>query len=864
MTFRSTRRVFRFVNVAQILDNPARTLLVLGGIAVGVALMVAIQIINVTALTSFRRSIEAIAGPADLQIRLGMGEVGFSEDLLDDVRGQPGIKTVVPVVRGTVSLAADPSYTLQLFGTDLVAEETLDRYKVRLGTRRRDAAEALVDSSSIFLTETLARNTDLYVGDTITLLTPVGTRTLTIRGLLQPGGPAAALGGQLAVMDFVAAQDLLDKQFRLDQIDVVVNKNSTSIDEAESRLRDSLPSVLSVSRPELHGAQYDRVLASFQAMLSALSLLCLVAGLFIIYNTTSTAVLRRIDAFATMRLIGAPTRTLYASLIGESALLGVFGSLVGIGIGVPLAWMLSGTITSSMGVIFQLRFPIDRLSVDPFMVPVFVGIGTTTAVFASSFASRRIANVDPLSAVQSGELSMATRRSSVRLILWWIILVAVSVACFYCEDRYKSIAWGNFGSTLWNAAVVVIAIPLTQVVAQRLLELLPKWFGPRGTVAAGSLLRSENRGGVTVAAIALIITIATLLSSLVLSCRESLAGYFAGFLASDLTISAVSTEGGWLETPLAASVGDRLRDVDGVHSVAAARVISGQKHDSDRIAILALDPSLFAAERAPSGYYRQGNASEASPMLQSGEAVNVSTSFSERFAVNAGERIELNSPNGPVAFDVAGVVPDYVSDRGSVIMSRALLDEHWHDSSVNRFLVSVNPDIGIDTVRDNIRARIGGDFALKILSTGELLKYHTDQIDRAFAVMNSVQLLIIIVTIAGIFDLLISRILERRRELAIWQAIGASPADVRNSVIIESVSIGLIGVALGIAVGAITSWLWVSIHFRELLGYYIDFHFATGAMIWYVLLVVITTFVAGHAAAIRATRLNVLESIRAE
>jgi putative ABC transport system permease protein len=856
--------LFTFVNLAQIVDNPARTLLVLGGISVGVALMVAIEIINVTALTSFRRSIEAIAGPADLQVRLGMGEVGFPEVLFDDIRDQPGIDTAVPVVRGTVSLAADPSFTLQLFGTDLVAEETLERYKVRLGTRRTDAAEALVDPASIFLTEALAQNIDVHVGDTITLLTPTGARSLTIRGLLQPGGPTAALGGQLAVMDFVAAQELLDKEFRLDQIDVVVDKNSTSINEVRAQLRRSLPNVLSISRPELHGAEYDRVLASFQAMLSALSLLCLVAGLFIVYNTTSTAVLRRIDAFATMRLIGASTRTLYASLIGESALLGICGSIIGIGIGVPLAWMLSGTITSSMGVIFQLRFPFDRLSINPLMVPVFIGIGTTTTVFASSFASRRIANVDPLSAVRSGALAVPTGRSSLRLILWWTALVAVSIACFYFEDRYKSIAWGNFGSTLWNAAVVVIAIPLMRVVAQRLMKLLPRWFGPPGTIAAGSLLRSENRAGVTVAAIALIITIATLLSSLVLSCRQSLAGYFAGFLASDLTVSAMSTEGGWLETPLAAFVGDQLRDVDGVTSVAAARVLSGQKHGRDRIAILALDPALFAAERAPSGYYRQGKAAEAAPKLQSGQAVNVSTSFSDRFSVNAGGTIELDSPNGRISFDVAGVVPDYVSDRGSVIMSRSLLDEHWHDSSVNRFLVSVDPEVGVDAVRDNIRHRIGNDYALKILSTGELLKYHTDQIDRAFSVMNSVQLLVIIVTIAGIFDLLISRILERRTELAIWQVIGAGPDDVRNSVTIESVSIGLIGVVLGIVVGAITSWLWVSIHFRELLGYYVEFHFATGAMIWYVTLVVVTTFVAGRAAAVRATRLNILDGIRAE
>lgn len=96
---------------------------------------------------------------------------------------------------------------------------------------------------------------------------------------------------------------------------------------------------------------------------------------------------------------------------------------------------------------------------------------------------------------------------------------------------------------------------------------------------------------------------------------------------------------------------------------------------------------------------------------------------------------------------------------------------------------------------------------MKILPTAELLEYHTDQIDRAFAVMNSVQLLIIIVTIVGIFDLLVSRIMERRRELTIWQVIGASKISIRKSMTIESATIGVVGALLGIVVGMATSWL---------------------------------------------------------
>jgi ABC-type antimicrobial peptide transport system permease subunit len=167
-------------------------------------------------------------------------------------------------------------------------------------------------------------------------------------------------------------------------------------------------------------------------------------------------------------------------------------------------------------------------------------------------------------------------------------------------------------------------------------------------------------------------------------------------------------------------------------------------------------------------------------------------------------------------------------------------------------------------VRERVRRELGSQYILKILTLRELLDYHTDMINRAFAVMNSVQLLIVVVTIAGIFDLLVSRILERRRELALWRVIGADGTAVRRSVLVESATVGGLGALLGIIVGIATSWTWIGIHFRHLLGYYIDFHFALVPAAWYVTLTIVMTVLAGYGAAYQATRQSVLDGIQAE
>lgn len=355
-------RLLLSVSLPHLRVNLARTALVIGGTATGVSLILAINIINHSVLASFSKTIADIAGPADLQVTLGVGEIGFSEDVLDIVRDDPGVEMALPLVRGTVSLAEDPGDVLQLFGTDILAEKHFSRYQIELVSDEEDAAAVLTDPRSVFITQRLAKEKGLSIGDVIRLSTPQGTIDFTVRGLLATRGLAAAFAGRLVVTDFFAAQWILGKQGHIDQIDIVVSQDA-NVDTVRAHLERILPNVLKVLLPEQHGMQYRGVLGSFQAMLGAISSLCLIAGLFIIYNTTSTAAIRRSRVMARLRLIGAKRSVLFRLMVVESAILGLVGALVGVLVGVPLAWILSGTIADSMGVIFQLRFPIEQLVV---------------------------------------------------------------------------------------------------------------------------------------------------------------------------------------------------------------------------------------------------------------------------------------------------------------------------------------------------------------------------------------------------------------------------------------------------------------------------------------------------------------------
>src|SRR5262249_58871438 len=146
----------------------------------------------------------------------------------------------------------------------------------------------------------------------------------------------------------------------IDQTDVGLPPGA-EVAAVQARLAAKPPPTLLIAPPLQRGALYENMLASFQAMLTGLSLLCLVAGIYIIYNTTSTGAVQRALVMASLRLAGADPAQLLRLLMIEACILGALGTAIGIPLGVALGKLLLGMVSTSMGVIYQLRFPVERL-----------------------------------------------------------------------------------------------------------------------------------------------------------------------------------------------------------------------------------------------------------------------------------------------------------------------------------------------------------------------------------------------------------------------------------------------------------------------------------------------------------------------
>ncbi len=851
------------VSLPQLRAGFGRTLVVVSGVATGVALLVAVNTSTTTAIESTRHALAASAGPADLEVTLGLGEVGFPEATVETVRADPDVAAAVGLVRGWIALADDPADAIQPFGADLSAEEDLERYRVEAATSRREMLRAIEDPRAVLVTESVAARHGLRVGAEAAFATARGVQALVVRGLLTDTGVAAALGGSLALMDITAGQLLLARPGVVDQIDVVLRPGADR-DAVRARLVAALPPTLHVDVPAARGRQYEAVLGSARLLLRTVSALCLVAASYIVYSTTATGAAERATVLAALRLIGADGGTMARLLVLEAAVLSTVGAFVGLAYGLVIARFLAGMVGVGFGAMFSLRFADVPLAVDPREQAVYVVIGVLVGVAAAWPAARRVARLEPATVLRLGGLPPEAPPRTARLLAWAAVILGVGAAAIVLEVRWQSAAWGNFGLALWHGSLFLIAVPFVQGCVALWQRALPPRHGSAGGAAVLGVARSPIRTGLAVAAIVLTLSLSMMIATLVHSGSESVVDYFGTMLGDDLTVSGVTTDGGWLETPIEDALAPRLAAVPGVRAVDMLRVVPGLSYRGERIALTVFSEGMFDPDRLQASWYEEGDPAVAVPALRAGEGVAVSASLAGRFDLHVGMPVELATPGGVLRRPIVGVFRDYMSERGSVIVARGLYQQFWPDRTANRFFLSLEPGADQEAVRTAIAGAVAGRYVVRVHRTEESLAYIAGIFTGAFAFTDSIQLLIAIVTVAGIFDLVFSSIIARRRELALWRLVGADDRTVRASVTIESFAIGVMGAVLGLAVGVVAAYLWITVNYRVLIGYFFDFHLAWRSAAVSVVLVLVMTLFAGALAARWATRQPILNGIRSD
>ena len=797
-----------------------RTALTTAGIVLGVAVFVGMHTANSSVMFAFSRTVDRIAGKTELQVTAG--EAGFHEEVLETVQGASTVRVAVPVIEAVVDSNLKGQGNLLVLGVDMTGDRTLRDYDLDSGDESviDDPLVFLAQPDSIILSKEFADKNHIVSGGRIALGTVEGEKQFTVRGLMKSSGLTSAFGGNLAVMDIYAAQHMFGRGRSFDRIDLAVTEGHT-IAEAEQQLTALLGPGFQVDPPSGRGQQFEAMLAAYSMMVGISSLFALFIGMFIIYNSFAIAVTQRRSEIGILRALGATRGQIRWLFLGESAVTGLIGSLGGLVFGVLIARGIAASIGSLIADVYGVAQHAGELSTSPGLLLLALAIGIGTSLIAAAIPAHSAARVDPVQALQKGKYQVLSAGESRLRAILGLSLGAVSIVCLNVG------AWRPIFYAGYVLAIVVALLisPLLSLALARALRPVLKWARPvEGALAADSLIQSPRRTSASVAALMLSLALVIAFAGMARASYVSIIDWMETALNPELFIMpSQSIVVRSMRFP--AAMGAELKAVPGVRLVQMvrdARIMF--RHTPVMVVAVEVDSIARTAQRPPIA----GDAGEMYRKTAAGEGLMVADNLAQLQGLKLGDILEVPAPKGMIRLPIVGIVIDFSDQQGTILMDRSLFIKYWNDDSVNVFRVYLAPGAAVPEVRQRILEKYAGQRQVFVLTNQELKSYILKVTDQWFG-LTSVQIAVaVLVAILGIVNTLTVSITDRRRELGVLQAVGGLRGQIRRTIWLEALSIGVLGLALGFGLGAVNLYYILQIVQHDIAGMRLGYAFPFG------------------------------------
>ena len=505
------------------LRHPWQLGLAILGIALGVAVVLAVDLANASARRSFVLAMDRITGQTTHRI-VG-GAQGIPEAWYVQLRVERSLRPSAPVVTGYLPNADRPGQLLQILGIDPFAESPFRNPAADLTGSDFDLGALLVNPEAALLPEALGEQVILKRGEQRLTLKRAGT----LRGPELDG---------LIITDISTAQNLLDLGGRLSHIDLILPDGSAGERQA-AELRARLPSGLRLERPDERHQTMADLSASFSLNLTAMSLLALVVGMFLIYNAITFSAVQRRSLLGLLRALGVSRRELFVGVLGEAFLLGLAGTLLGGLLGLWLGSGLVHLVTRTMNDLYYV-LSVREFFIDPGSLAKGAALGILATLAAAWLPAREAADAPPGAVLSRAHLESRWRASLPRFLLAGLALLAAGGLVLTFSQSLAAGFTGLFllilGCALLTPPIVVGLVRLNQPLTARL--------GLVARMANRDVARHLSRTGIAVAALMVAFSATVGVGVMVDSFRGGVAIWINDLLNADLYIAPPSIEDG--------------------------------------------------------------------------------------------------------------------------------------------------------------------------------------------------------------------------------------------------------------------------------------------------------------------------------
>lgn len=857
-----------------LLKHPLQLLFSILGVALGVAIVVGIDLASHSARQGFYLSSQSLAGNASHRIVPSHGAI--PEGIYRQLRNELGLERITPLIKKTLQLkqtnsamqSGEQVIDVQLSGIDPFSEAEIRVWQEEIleSLPGEQLKRLLLEPDAVLVAEKFLQQNRFNIGDRLTLLNNNKPVHVTIIGTFKAPETDQSQTNNWLICDISTAQELLDFRGYLSQIDLLLEGDIESWSE---RIGNRLPEGVQLLMVREHSRAIARLSQSFELNLSALSLLGLLVAMFLIYNTMMFSVVQRRDLIARMRVMGVARKEVFQLVLVEALLIAIIATGIGLLIGWLLAHVLLYFVTRTINDLYYV-LQVTQLywSLMTFYKAIFLGIAAT--LLAALVPALEAAFSKPVQALHRRELEAKIMRWS-----RWLILPGL-FGCSLVYILLREPLQQQSGTIASGFALVFVLIfslicllPYISQYLLKLLALLLKYgFHLPGKMAVNNIARSFSRSIVAIAALTVSVSSALGIGIMVDSFRFTVDDWLSGFLKAEYFISIAENHSFDTSQAANAKLKSDLEKLSGVKSVSSNHMssfyIDGQYHN---LMTLDIPPESFSAF-----HLKEGDFNSAQNAWLQQDAVLISEPYAYRHGLSAGDSLTLpvnkNEKRGQQSFKIVGVYYHYGSEHGIITMSRATYNRHWQNRRLDTLGIYVTDDVLQEqdkrTQFERQLQTIVNAQGLKYISRQEIHKQSLLIFDRTFKITHVLKLLVVLVSFVGILSALMAIELERSREFAILRATGLSGRQLSLLIYLETLTMGIIAALLAMPMGIAIAYLLIEVINYRSFGWSMQFILLPKEFVMAGLLALLAALLAGYYPARHLSKIRPALALRGE
>ena len=772
------------------------------GVALGVAMIVAIDLANRSATRAFALSTEAIFGKATHQIVGGPG--GLDERIYTTLRRTLGFSGCTPIVEGFGTVDELGGQPMRLFGVDSFTESEFRSYangQSRGAVQNSVLSSLMTRPNAVLISASVAERYAQGAGDILHLRIGGRRKQIEIVAVWDVTDPQRkrTLDGML-IADIATAQEVLEQVGRLSRIDLIVPEGETGASTLE-RIAAHLPPGARIQRAYAQAETKEQMTEAFRLNLTALSTLALVVGMFLIYNTASFSVVQQRTTLGNLRALGMTRREIFTLILIEAGMLGVVGTAVGIGFGILLGRGTVQLVTQSINDLFFV-VTVREIEISALILVKGTIIGIGTAVLAALIPAYQATQIPPVATLLRSQLEEQTHAMLPKVSIVGVCTLLVGALLLIPQWHLLLTFTGVIAILIGVAALT----PVFTLGLMRLIRFPLARQGVLGQLAPRDITRSLSRTAIAIAALMVAISVIVGLSLMIGSLRSTVSQWLTDLLQADIYISSPSLANS-VVPPLEPHVVEKLGDFEGIEKIATARFIEANALRAGTIQLSSVSDDIAGERRHYTATV--GDHIATWQALEAGGLI-INESMANRFKLRVGGDVRLLTDRGESGFPVVGVWRDFDARPGALIAS-PVYRQYWDDPVISSVALFLTPGVDVDSKVTELQAAFVGDTELVIASNRARRTNALAIFDRTFNITVALQGLATGVAFIGGLSALMSLQLERRREIGTLRAIGMTRRQLFGLILLETglmgVVAGLIAMPTGWVLGAILTYI---------------------------------------------------------